>query len=367
MRALLLIIAIIAVAFGWSPSADASHATACNALPASGTCAGTVNFNPRQDCINAIPGHVQGPPRNAAVATCNQLSTSGSRPGTVACNPRAECVAKLPPPPTVNLTSITGGVGGANNTWPQTDDIMLLHGHNVGVPGASVSAQESGFTVNYVEPTGSCTPPDCARVKVSVGAASPGENGLTRHIVVTAPGGHSSSTGTFRIVKQPPPQQYTGASTGTYSGGGVSGSRIISGTSTQNRSVTLQISSCSPSLIVQGGSATCQILASVTGPALPSPITGSVAENMPGVHYINISPASFTIPTGAGSSMLAVGTITLTSVPFNDPNQSPGSRAPGTPGWRTTASFKAKVVWPQSSGSGTSTAEAVSGITVESQ
>jgi hypothetical protein len=361
MRALLILVAIV-LALGGSVPADASHATACNALPTSGTRVENQSCNPRQECQNAAGNN------QPARAACNALPTSGQCPHTVNFNPRADCIAKLPAPPTVSVSSITGGAGGGNNTWPQTDDFMFIHGQNVGLPGGSVGAQESGFTVEYASPSGSCTPPDCVRVLVKVGNASPGTGALTRHIKVTAPGGHSNATGTFYIVAAPPPQQTTYATGGTSTGGGGTfRSGVISGTSTQSRNVALQFGTCSPSVILEGQSATCQLLAKVEGPALTSALTGSVAENMPGVHYLNISPSSFTIPTSAGSSMLAVGTITLTNAGFNDPNQSPGTRAPGTQGYRTTAPFKASVVWPQSSSSGTSTAEAVSGIIVESR
>ena len=365
-RIVLTLLAATALALASSPAVEATHATACNYLSTSGSCPGMVSFNPRQECINAIPGHVQGPPRNAAVAVCNRLSTSEQRPGQVSCNPRAECVAKLPPTPTVSITSVGGGVGGGDKTWPETNEVFTVHGHNVGLPGGTLTKQGSGFTVGYGQPQAGCAPPDCVAVAVSVGNVHPGDDGVTRHFRLTMPFGHSSATGTFHIVKQPPPRQQYRASTG--GSAAPASPRVITGTATYARNVSLDIAGCSPSVLTQGGTVTCQIMAKVTGPALATAVQGAVAESMPGVHYINISPSSFTIPASqSGSAAFAVATINLTAAPFSDPNQSPGIPAPGSQPYRATAPFRAWAVYPESSGSGTKTAEAVTGVIVEAQ
>src|ERR1700682_1114733 len=104
---------LLAASVAW-----ASHDTACQLLGTSAQRAATRGGNPPQDSIISIPGNVQGPARNGAVATCNNtMPESGTCPTTETYNPRQESLAKLPPTPAVSITSVDGGAAGGNKSY----------------------------------------------------------------------------------------------------------------------------------------------------------------------------------------------------------------------------------------------------------
>jgi hypothetical protein len=185
-------------------TAFASHDATCQLLPSSAQRAGTRACNPRQECINNIPGNVQGPARNGAVATCNNtMPESGTCPTTETYNPRQECVAKLPPTPAVSITSVDGGAAGGNKTYAGRPDVMRVQGSNVGMAG-NTAVGEAGLVVALV-PAPSCPPPNCVGLSVQ---SAPNTEGPKR-FQLRAGHGHSQVDGTVQVVAAPPPQAQT--------------------------------------------------------------------------------------------------------------------------------------------------------------
>ena len=136
-------------------TAFASHDASCQLLGTSAQRAGTRACNPRQECINSIPGNVHGPARNAAEATCdNTMPSSGTCPTTETYNPRQECLAKLPPTPAVSITSVDGGAAGGNKTYAGRPDMMRVQGSNVGMAGNTIAwARPASWSASCRRPT----------------------------------------------------------------------------------------------------------------------------------------------------------------------------------------------------------------------
>ena len=163
--------------------------------------AGTRACNPRQECINNIPGNVHGPARDGAVATCNNtMPTSGTCPTTETYNPRQECLAKLPPTPAVSITSVDGGAAGGNKTYAGRPDLMRVQGSNVGMAG-NTALGETGLVVGLV-PAPNCAPPNCVGLSVQ---SAPNTEGPKR-FQLRAGHGHSQVEGTVQVVAAPAPQ-----------------------------------------------------------------------------------------------------------------------------------------------------------------
>ena len=191
---------IAAAALLAAPVAWASHDSACQQLPTSGQRPGTRTCHPRQDCINAIPGYVQGPARDGAVATCNNtMPSSATCPtGTLeSFNPRQECRAALPPTPGVNITSVDGGSAGGNRINAGRPELLRVHGSNVGMAGNTVVG-ESGIVVGLVLAP-NCLPPNCVGLAVESLPNAEGPKGFT----LRAWHGHSQDNGTVQVVAAP--------------------------------------------------------------------------------------------------------------------------------------------------------------------
>jgi hypothetical protein len=190
--------ALLAASVAW-----ASHDAACQLLSTSAQRAGTRGCNPRQECINNIPGNVQGVARNGAVATCNTtMPTSGTCPTTETYNPRQECVAKLPPTPAVSIASVDGGAAGGNKTYAGRPDVMRVQGANVGMPGnTAVAVGEAGIVVGLVVAP-NCAPPNCIGLAVQ---SAPNVWGKKR-FQLRAWHGHSQVEGTVQVEAAPAPQ-----------------------------------------------------------------------------------------------------------------------------------------------------------------
>ncbi len=186
------------------PAARAGHDAACNAMPTSGQRPGNVSCNPRQKCVNDIPGNVQGPARTAAVNTCNALPTSGQCPGTVSFNPRQECLAKLPQPPSLKVDDVDGTAYASGNEVRniRSDQWLVVKGRNVGLPGNRVSAGQGDFTLKRGTRPG-CSGDDCLALEVHANAkwadiCDPAKG--KRTFTITEATGHNSAAGEFRIV-----------------------------------------------------------------------------------------------------------------------------------------------------------------------
>jgi murein DD-endopeptidase MepM/ murein hydrolase activator NlpD len=190
--------ALLAVPVAW-----ASHDAACQALPTSGQRPGTRTCHPRQACINDIPGNVQGPPRDVAVAGCNALPTSATCPTVESFNPRQECLAALPPTPGVNITSVAGGSAGGNRINAGRPELLRVHGANVGMAGNTVVG-EAGIVVGLVLAP-NCVPPSCVGLAVESAPNAEGPKGFT----LRAWHGHSQDNGTVQVVAAPPLQAPT--------------------------------------------------------------------------------------------------------------------------------------------------------------
>lgn len=185
-------------------TAFASHDAACQVLGTSAQRAGTRACNPRQDCINNIPGNVQGPARTGAVATCNNtLPASATCPTTESYNPRQECLAKLPPTPAVSITSVDGGAAGGNKTYAGRPDMMRVQGANVGMAGNSAVGEAGILVALVVAPN--CAPPNCVGLTVQ---SAPNAEGPKRFLLRTWHG-HSQVEGTVQVVAAPAPQAPT--------------------------------------------------------------------------------------------------------------------------------------------------------------
>ena len=183
--------------------AGATHDGACNAMPTSAQRPGQVSCNPRQDCINKIPGNVHGPTRSAAEQTCNRLPDQGSCPGMVSFNPRQECLAKLPQPPALKVDGVEGSGYASDNAVKniRSDQWLVVRGRNVGLQGNRVSGQQGDFTVKRGSRPG-CSGNDCLAIEVQANAKWLDiceQARAQRSFVITELTGHNWARGEFRI------------------------------------------------------------------------------------------------------------------------------------------------------------------------
>jgi hypothetical protein len=194
------------VAGAWAPRARATHASACDALPAAGTRLETYGCNPRQNCLNDAGGN------QVKRAACNALPTSGSCTRTVNTTPRADCIAALPAPPPLTVSGVAFH-GGGTDTYRNANGVLFVRGTNVAAPGVSLTSDGGGYTASISPPRPdldpSCVGPGCLTVSVHVqGNASLGTRTLTLH----SGDGHRTATAQFHVVAEP-------ASTTTAGGG----------------------------------------------------------------------------------------------------------------------------------------------------
>jgi hypothetical protein len=194
----LLVAAAVLVGTSWGlgvAPALAGHDTACKALPTSGTRATTVTCNPRQECINKIPGNVQGPARTAAVTACNANPTSGQCPSSRTYNPQQECLNALPQPPKITISRVEGGDAGGDKIYAGRGDVLYVRGTNVGMPGNTVTKQDQQVWQLDIVPRSDCPAPDCVALAVQTG-----DIGGAWRFVLKAGHGHSEVTGYFTSV-----------------------------------------------------------------------------------------------------------------------------------------------------------------------
>ncbi len=213
---------------------------ACNVNATSGTCpGGTESYNPRQECMDNNP--VVAGARNA----CNANQTSGMCPGMLAYNPHEECLSKLPKPPHITIHRVEGGAGGGDKTWPELNDMFLVHGTNVGMLGNHVKIQGRRVTMHITVAPG-CLPPNCVALAVDTGKfpelydkEKPVES-VRREFHLDGADGHSSARGHFYVVRLPErserPRGGGGSTSGTTSPPPKGGGQPSGGTGTGSSS-----------------------------------------------------------------------------------------------------------------------------------
>ncbi len=192
------IVGLAAVLAGsWAPAARATHATACDAMPTSGTRLETYGCNPRQNCLDAAGGD------QIKRTACNALPTSGSCTRTVNTNPRAECVAALPAPPPLSVSGVAFH-GGGIETYRNTNAILFVRGTNVAAPGVTISADGGGYTaaINAPRPDldPSCAVPGCLTLGIQVAS---GASLTTKTLTLRSGDGHRTATAQFKVVAEP--------------------------------------------------------------------------------------------------------------------------------------------------------------------